>query len=99
MSIHLNSRLRVLLPFVDVLEDGTETPIDLSAVAERSVRIIKPDGSELSSPTLTITNPAEGEAHWDAEANVLDQRGVWRAQGIADGYRSAPVSWKVEGNP
>lgn len=98
MSIHLNSKLRVNLVFQDVDEAGTAAPINLTGVDE-SVRIVKPDGTEVSSPSLNVDDAAEGEAHWDADEDVLDQVGTWKVQGIADGYKSAPVSFRVSGNP
>ncbi len=99
MSIQKGSKLRVNLPFVDVDEAGTEEPIDLSAVAAKSVRIIRPDGTEIQSPTLEIDDAAAGLAHWEAAAGVLDQVGLWRAQGFADDYKSDEASWRVRGNP
>lgn len=99
MSIHLNSRLRVNLTFQDVDEAGNATPINLAGVTE-SVRIVKPDGTELTpAPTLTPVVPANGTAYWEAAENVLDLAGTWKVQGIADGYRSAPVEFRVTGNP
>lgn len=100
MTIHLNSLLRVNLTFQDVDEAGAATPIDLDDVTEKSVRIVKPNGTEVSSPDLQITNAAAGEAYWQtADEDVLDSKGTWKVQGIADGYRSAPVEFRVSANP
>lgn len=100
MSIHVSSLLRVNLTFADVDEAGAETPIDLDAITEKSVRIVKPDGTEVASPALVVDDATAGEAHWITEdEDVLDQAGTWKVQGIADGYKSAPVSFRVSGNP
>ncbi|MQA89237.1 MAG: hypothetical protein GEU90_03225 [Gemmatimonas sp.] len=76
MSIHVGSKLRVELPFIDVTESGVKTPIDLSSVTQESVRIWKPDGSEIVSPVLGIADAEAGEAFWEADEGVLDVPGV-----------------------
>jgi hypothetical protein len=91
-TIHLGSRLTVYFRFLDVLPDGTRPPIDLSAVSELAIRIQRPDRTALEGQTLTVTGAEAGEAEWEG---VVDQVGLWRAQGVADGYLSAPVTWTV----
>jgi hypothetical protein len=99
MAIRLGSKLRVNFTFQDEDEEGTLTPIDLSTITTKSVRIIKPDGTELTSPELVVSDAAAGRAYWDAAAGVLDQPNTWNAQGLADGFISDPVTWNVERNP
>jgi hypothetical protein len=92
MSIHAGSLLTVHFRFLDALPDGARTPIDLSAVDALSVRIQRPDRTALEGQALTVTDAEAGEAEWEG---VVDQVGQWRAQGVADGYLSAPVTWTV----
>jgi hypothetical protein len=99
MAIYLGSKLRVNLVFLDVDDAGVRTPIDLTGVASETVRIWKPDGTELTGQSLTVDDAVAGETHWDAGQGVLDQRGEWKAQGFADGYKSAPVTWNVKASP
>lgn len=94
--IYQGSLLRVELPFVDVKEDGSEEPINFLGIEEASIRVWRPDGTEITDPQLVVVDSVTGEAYWDGE---MDQRGIWRAQGFVDGYRSAPVSWRVYPNP
>lgn len=97
--IFLGSLLRVYLHFVDKVT-GDSVPIDLDLIASESIRVVKPDGSEVDSPMLQIADAAAGEAYWQTEdGDVLDQTGDWRIQGAADGYISAPVKFRVSGNP
>jgi hypothetical protein len=92
MSIHIGSKLTVTFRFLDVLPNGSRTPINLAAVTTLSVRIQRPDRTVLEGATLTVTDVPGGEAEWEG---VVDQVGQWRAQGAADGYLSAPVTWTV----
>ena len=96
MSIRLGSKLRVTFRFLDEAEDGTSTPINLAAVTEKSVRVIRPDGTDLPSPPTLTPTATEGEAEMEFAPDVLNRAGRWQAEGIADGYRSDPVSWRVE---
>ncbi len=95
--VQLGSRLRVLLPFIDVAEDGTETAINLSGLTP-VLRVVKPDQTALTLPGLVVTDDEAGEAQWDAAEGVLDQLGVWKLQGEADGYLSKVETFRVVGN-
>lgn len=101
MAIYEGSRLRIDFVFQDVEEDGTVTgPIDLTGREDESlVRILRPNGTEIDDPLLVIDDAEEGQAHWNAAIGVLDQAGVWRAQGEVDGHKSDPVVWRVLRNP
>lgn len=97
MSIRVGSQLRVLLPFRDRKEDGTEAPIHLGTVTSKRVVITKPDGTPVADPVLTVTFAPGGDAYWEG---VVDAPGLWRAQGFiednsADEFISDPVSWRV----
>lgn len=92
-TIHVNSRIRVELPHVDVLPDGTEEPFDPTGA---TIRIIRPDGSIFEDDTLVVTDTEEGEAYWEG---VVDAVGTWTIQGTSDNYLSKPVTFRVHRNP
>lgn len=105
MSIHKGSALRVNVPLIDIEDDGTETPRTPSEFTDLRLRIVKPDGT-----ATEVTDPPDEDdvPYWEAEAEGadpeeepgdLDQVGTWKVQGIADGYKSAPVEFKVSRNP
>lgn len=97
-EIMVGSDLTVHFVFEDIDEAGETTPINLGGVAE-SVKVWKPDRSEVTELTLEVDSAAAGTAHVDIPGTSLNAPGTWKAQGFADGYKSAPVSWKVVGNP
>lgn len=97
-TIMVGSDLTVHFVFEDVDEEGETTPIDLSGVTE-SVKVWRPDRSEVEGLTLEVDSAAAGTAHVDIPGESLDAPGTWKAQGFADGYKSAPVTWKVWSNP
>ena len=85
--IYVGSRVRILLPAVDVTPEGEE---DLEP-AGLSVTVWRPDGTEISASL----GEADGVPYLDFDEGDLDQAGVWRAQGAIDGYLSKPVTWRV----
>lgn len=87
--------MTLVLQFVDVAEDGTTTPIDLSAVVDLAVVVTRPDASVVAGLPLVVTNAAAGEATIVFAAGMLDSRGGWRARAVADGYRSQAAAWRV----
>jgi hypothetical protein len=92
MALH-QGPLRVELAFVNRREDGTDTALHLGTVSDLSVVVTRPDGTEFTGGTLTVTNEAGGLARWDGD---VDARGTWMAQGFADDVPSDPVYWRVE---
>lgn len=100
-DIRVGSKLRMNLTFTDIASDGTTTPIDLTGISGEAVTVWKPNGSELDpAPALQPGgDPTAGEAYIEFAEDVLDAPGTWKAQGKADGYKSAVVSWKVTRNP
>lgn len=97
-TIMVGSDLTVHFVFEDVDEDGVTTPIDLGGVTE-SVKVWKPNRTEVAGLTLEVDSAVAGTAHVDIPGASLDARGIWKAQGFADGYKSAPVTWRVWDNP
>lgn len=95
-KIYRGSKVRVLIPLVDVLPEGSDVAIPLGDAAGISARIVKPDCTEVEDVELGVHDPDKGILYWEG---VVDQAGTWRAQGELGGYISDWLLWQVEPNP
>lgn len=101
--IQVGAPATIAFSFRDRAEDGSIVgPIDLTNAAFHPLEVVlrKPDGSQVivAEDDLTITDPPNGAVEWRAEADEIDQAGIWKAQAWAGPWPSKPVTFTVDRN-
>jgi hypothetical protein len=79
---------------VQIVESGTDMPVDVSLAATKQIRFTKPDGTTVTKTATFTTNGVDGKIEYAVEVAFLDQSGFWTYEGFiafAAGF-SGPTS-------